>query len=117
MVKVFSFGDFNNLIAGFIVYDHIGNAIFGSNTNVHEYGNIKFEKEREYIINFKFTMPYIKNGNFTISPAIAEGIQNDHIQHHWIHNVLTFRIHSLREEATMGWLILNKDIEIRIDNE
>ena len=116
-IKVFSFDDLNDLIVGFIVYDHIGNAIFGSNTNVHEYGNIKFKKEREYIINFQFVMPHMKNGDFSISPAIAEGIQEKHIQHHWIHNILTFKMHSLREEATMGWLILNKDIEIRIDNE
>ena len=78
---------------------------------------IKFNKDKSYIIDFEFDIPYLRNGDFSISPAIAEGIQSEHIQHHWIHNMFNFKIRSISEESNMGWLILKNDIIIKVEDE
>ena len=116
-IKMYSSEHLNNLIAGFTVYDNLGNPIFGSNTYVHKFGMIKFNKDKSYIIDFEFDIPYLRNGDFSISPAIAEGIQSEHIQHHWIHNMFNFKIRSISEESNMGWLILKNDIIIKVEDE
>ena len=116
-VKMYSYDDINDLIAGFIAYDHLGNSIFGSNTYIHDYGKLDFKRNKKYTIEFTFIMPYLRNGDFSISPAIAEGIQNEHIQHHWVHNAVSFKINSLKEEGNMGWMILQNNINIRLLNE
>ena len=116
-MKMYSKENINDLIAGFIVHDHLGNPIFGSNTYIHNYGRLDFKAQKEYIINFTFKVPYLKNGDFTISPAIAEGTQGEHIQHHWVHNALHFKIYSLDEESKMNWIILLKKINIEVENK
>ena len=115
-VKMYSKENLNDLIAGFIVHDHLGNPIFGSNTHIHNYGRLDFKAEKEYIINFTFKMPNLRNGAFTISPAIAEGTQGEHIQHHWVHNALHFKIYSLDEESKMNWIILLKNIHVKVED-
>jgi len=113
-VKMYSYENLSDLIAGFIAYDHLGNPIFGSNTHIHNYGKLDFEKNKEYIIDFMFELPYLKNGDFSISPAIAVGTQGEHIQHHWVHDALTFKINSHNELAKMGWIAPIKNIKIKV---
>lgn len=118
--RVCAMDDVDNLIVGFIIFDHLGNAILGSNTNVHTCINsddLNVKKGHTYEVNFVFSLPNIRNGEYTISPAIAEGTQSEHIQHHWIHNMLNFHVHSLNKEAEMGWLVLNDDIKVEIIHE
>lgn len=118
-LKIHSISAIKNLIVGFIAYDYLGNSIFGSNTHVHECVNcnkIHFMDNKEYIVTFSFLLPHLKNGEYSISPAIAEGTQDDHIQHHWVHNALKFKIHSLNDEARMGWMLTDKNIKVEIKN-
>ena len=39
-------------------------------------------------------MPILPVGNYSITAAIANGTQEDHIQHHWIHDAILFRSES-----------------------
>lgn len=39
-------------------------------------------------VEFRFKFPYLLQGVYTLNVAIAEGLGDDHIQHHWIHDVL-----------------------------
>lgn len=104
-MKIFSYANLENIIIGFITYDYLGNEIFGVNTIMCNINNIKFQANKEYIFYFSFEMPKIRNGEFSISPAIAEGTQIDNIQHHWVHNALSFKIFSKDIASTMGFLI------------
>jgi lipopolysaccharide transport system ATP-binding protein len=39
-------------------------------------------------------MPILLTGNYSITVAIAEGTQSEHIQHEWRHDALMFQSHS-----------------------
>jgi len=113
-IKMFSTETIEHLISGFIVNDHLGNTIFGANTFVYSNISLTFKANYEYIIEYSFKLPFLKNGVFSISPAIAEGTQAEHIQHHWVHDALTFTINSRDKKAEMGWLLSLDRINIKI---
>jgi len=43
---------------------------------------------------FEFRMPILAIGDYSITAALAEGTQQDHVQHHWIHDALLLKPHS-----------------------
>jgi lipopolysaccharide transport system ATP-binding protein len=43
---------------------------------------------------FKFRMPILPMGDYSICVAVAEGTQMEHLQHHWIHDAILFKSHS-----------------------
>lgn len=45
-------------------------------------------------INMVFTMPILPLGDYSITVALAEGSQQEHIQHHWMHEALLLKSHS-----------------------
>lgn len=45
-------------------------------------------------VEFEFAMPTLPQGDYSIAVAIANGSQEDHEQHHWIHDALLFKSHS-----------------------
>lgn len=81
-----------NAIAGFTVFDRLGNNIFSLNSFLSN-DNIDTNAE-ECLFICQFTMPEVNEGVYTISPAIAIGTQSEHIMLHWVYdayeiNVLT----------------------------
>ena len=44
--------------------------------------------------SFDFSMPIMPLGDYTISVAVAEGSQVEHVQHQWVHDALAFKVHS-----------------------
>lgn len=83
-----------NPIAGFFVKDRLGQNLFGDNTflNYRNTGLI-FESGTRFIARFRFQMPYLPTGDFSITAAIAEGLeQTAAIQHHWIDDALLFQV-------------------------
>lgn len=103
----------DSVICGFVVNDNLGNPIFGANTYAHSDLRPDFGKGKEYIVEYRFVMPLLCNGLFSLSVAVAEGTQETHIQHHWIHDVFMFRITSCDVKATLGQLI--RDVGCEID--
>jgi lipopolysaccharide transport system ATP-binding protein len=82
-------------IVGFAVKDRLGQVLFGDNTWLSTLDNPLHLAFGERIrASFTFTMPRLPNGDYTISAAIAEGTAAEHQQHHWIHDALTFKVHS-----------------------
>ena len=113
-MKMKSLDRLTDLIVGFIVYDSLGGQIFGSNTEVHNYGKLSFNENEEYVVDFSFKMPLLRRGDFTISPAIAEGTQGTHIQHHWVHDAIEFNINPAGKLSTVGWMLAINDIKIKV---
>lgn len=82
-------------IVGFLVNDRLGQSIFGDNT-------INFSKQVPLIIapggkfeaEFEFRMPILPIGDYSITVALAEGNQQDHVQHHWMHDAILLKSHS-----------------------
>ncbi|ANN79917.1 ABC transporter ATP-binding protein [Bordetella flabilis] len=85
------------VIVGFQVKDRLGQVVFADNTyltyakepRVYEAGEV-------FDAAFHFAMPLLPTGDYVIGAAIAEGTQADHVQHHWLHDALAFRVHASR---------------------
>ncbi len=107
-----------NPIVGFIIKDKNGNTITGANSFVYRRNsNIKFFGTGKYIVKAEFQMPYFGNGEYLISPAIANGTQETHIQQHWVHDAIVFKIVSPDEDQRLGWSLCLKNTKFEEVND
>jgi len=87
--------DIHGAIIGFYVKDRLGQTLFGDNTCITTFGqavNVRLDKQFEAV--FEFNMPCLPRGVYSICVALAEGSQEEHVQHHWIHDAVLFESHS-----------------------
>ena len=81
-----------NPIVGFIVRDRLGQALFGGNTCLMTSGKFTaVEAGGRFVGTMEFLMPVLQPGEYTLSVALADGTQQQHVQHHWIHDALSFK--------------------------
>lgn len=85
-------------IFGFHVKDRLGQHLFGDNTylSYHEHP-MSFAAGDGMQARFRFRMPVLPNGDYSIDVALATGTQDDHTQQHWMHDALAFKA----SESTM----------------
>lgn len=101
-----------NPIYGFILKDSYGNQITGMNTHVYENEVKPLDKHKQRIVEIRFAMPNMKNGTYTISPALAEGTMESHIQHHWIHDAVVFNVTNKNAVNTVGWYYILDTVSV-----
>ncbi|WP_295392830.1 ABC transporter ATP-binding protein [uncultured Thiodictyon sp.] len=83
------------LIVGFLVKDRLGQPLFGDNTYLtYRNAPCNLGPGEKITARFAFRMPVLPVGDFSVTIAVAEGSQQDHIQHQWIHDALTFKSHT-----------------------
>ena len=79
-------------IIGFYVKDKLGQFLFGDNTYITTLGNAVHTEPNQLIVaEFGFVMPRLSKGEYSIGAAIADGTQDQHEQHHWIHDAMVFK--------------------------
>lgn len=85
----------NGPIVGFYLKDRLGQNLFGDNTYL-TYADTprQVPAGKGFEAVFSFRMPTLPGGDYSIAVAIAEGTQQDHIQHHWIHDAVVLKSHS-----------------------
>jgi lipopolysaccharide transport system ATP-binding protein len=82
-------------IVGFVVKDRLGQALFGENTFLSYMDQaLKVNCGEVLHAQFRFLMPRLMTGDYTLTVAIAEGTQDDHVQHQWIFDAMSFRSES-----------------------
>lgn len=82
-------------IIGFYIRDRLGQTLFGDNTYLsYRKKPIVCEKASQIAAEFTFAMPILPTGDYSISVAIANGTQEEHVQHHWIHEAILFKSES-----------------------
>jgi lipopolysaccharide transport system ATP-binding protein len=82
-------------ILGFYIKDRLGQYLFGDNTYLSYREMPVFVQQGETVeARFAFQMPLLPPGRYSVCAAIAEGTQEEHIQHHWIHDALVFESHA-----------------------
>ena len=82
-------------IVGFHFKDRLGQVIFADNTFLQYRMNVPFIRSgKMFAACFDFRMPVLPSGDYSVSPAIAEGSQDEHVQQHWIHDGLILRVHA-----------------------
>jgi lipopolysaccharide transport system ATP-binding protein len=82
-------------IIGFFVNDKLGQTLFGDNTyNFSKLAPLTLSSGQNFEAVFQFVMPILPAGNYSLTVALAEGTQQEHVQHHWMHDALLFKSHS-----------------------
>lgn len=82
-------------IIGFLFRDRLGQALFGDNTFITYAQNpLRVQSGQQLVARFAFRMPVLPVGDYTVTVAIAEGSQQEHVQHHWRHDALVLKSHS-----------------------
>lgn len=94
-VVVHCFQQLDSPIVGFFVKDRLGQQLFGDNTYLtYKDAPVICRGERDIVADFVFFMPILPAGTYSITVAIADGTQFEHVQHHWIHDALLFKSES-----------------------
>ncbi len=79
-------------IIGFTIKDSRGQALFGDNTYLRYSDYPPFcEAGARLEAEFCFLMPILPAGDYSVGVAIANGSQQAHIQHHWVHDAISFK--------------------------
>jgi lipopolysaccharide transport system ATP-binding protein len=103
-------------IIGFNIRNRLGQTIFGENTYpAYRDSPVCLLPGQRFIARFRFQLPLLPDGEYIINPALAEGRQDEHLQHHWLDEgvVLTVTQSDVRF-GVVGVPMLGIEIE-RID--
>ena len=90
-------------IVGFFIKDKLGQFLFGDNTYITTLDQpLDTNAQQMVVAEFSFVMPRLSKGEYSIGAAIADGTQEIHEQHHWIHDAVVFKSDSI---SSSGGLI------------
>jgi lipopolysaccharide transport system ATP-binding protein len=82
-------------IIGFQFKDRLGQIIFADNTYLaYQHRPQTVARGGELVARFEFRLPVLPTGDYSFSVALAEGSQDNHVQHHWLHEALVVRVHA-----------------------
>lgn len=82
-------------IVGFQFKDRLGQVIFSDNTFLtYQFDHKSVSQGIQIIAQFKFRLPILPSGDYSISAAIADGTQESHVQLNWMHDALILRVHA-----------------------
>jgi lipopolysaccharide transport system ATP-binding protein len=91
-VVVDALSDLARPIVGFYVKDRLGQYLFGDNTFLRYLATpVSVGRGQRLKARFRFRMPILPAGEYFVAPAVADGTQESHVQHHWLHEALRFR--------------------------
>ncbi|MBN2706060.1 MAG: ABC transporter ATP-binding protein [Deltaproteobacteria bacterium] len=99
-------------IVGFLVKNKLGIEIFGFNNLSLQTAITPLEAGETYRVSYSFVWPAIASDSYAISIAIAEGNQEKHTVHHWIHDVMTVEVLRLHQYQFGLIQIRNAGMEI-----
>lgn len=93
--------DIASVIVGFQLKDRRGQILFGDNTCVATLDEpVAIRAGEEQQGRFRFQMPLLQSGEYSVTVSVAEGTQQDHVQHHWLHDAVI--IQSLCASVSTG---------------
>lgn len=82
-------------IIGFQFKDRLGQVLFADNTFLsYQFDTPCAASGRMLVARFEFRLPVLPSGDYSIGVAIADGTQEDHVQHQWLHDAQIIRVHA-----------------------
>ena len=95
-VRLMSRVELRGPILGFYVKNTLGQMLFGDNTFLSTHGApdgrpVRVSAGDQLEATFRFTMPLLPWGDYTLTLGFADGTQDDHLIHHWVHDALAFK--------------------------
>jgi lipopolysaccharide transport system ATP-binding protein len=80
-------------IVGFYIKDKLGQQLFGDNTYLaYRDAPQSFVAGDTMAAIFRFQLPYLPPGDFSVTVALASGTPGDHLHHHWLEDCLFFHV-------------------------
>lgn len=79
--------DMKSLIVGFVLENNKGLPLFDINNYINQQQGIRGKAGEITEIIYEFTLPRLMKGTYILSTAIAEGTQEKHEMHTWLHGV------------------------------
>jgi len=116
-IKTLALKKIRNPIIGFVLKDRRGQVIFGQNTA--QLSNIEVpevEPNNYLTASFKFALPPLAKGDYSISTAFANGDLESVEQCHWLHDAHHLEIDPLNERYGMFEINI-KDVTIQTSHE
>ncbi|NLY16455.1 MAG: ABC transporter ATP-binding protein [Gammaproteobacteria bacterium] len=90
-VRCRAFEHIQQPILGFFIKDRLGQPLCGYNTLKKLDAWHSLAAGDQQTITFSFYLPLLATGTYTITVALAAGTQHEHVQHHWVHDILSFK--------------------------
>jgi lipopolysaccharide transport system ATP-binding protein len=117
IVKIRANVDIENPIVGFHVKDRLGQALFGDNTYLQYRGsNLRVMAGKTIEVKFVFELPFLQSGEYSVTAAVASGTLEQHVQHHWLHDSMIFKVHSPFRNGVMVAIPM-RSITLEIEDE
>ncbi|MDY4294404.1 MULTISPECIES: ABC transporter ATP-binding protein [unclassified Xanthomonas] len=80
-------------LIGFFVKDRLGQSLFGEHTYTHVQP-MAVEAQTGLEASFRFTLPLLPNGEYSMTVSIADGDPYAHTQHCWLHDAVLIQVSS-----------------------
>ena len=93
-------------LVGFTLRNRLGDVVTATNTEQANASLAPLEAGEEVDVAFTFDWPSFTGGNFSISPAIADGTIYAHNMCDWVENPLIVQAHN--PHGVFGWLSLDQ---------
>ena len=94
-IKATTSVDLYRPILGFQLKDRLGQIVFGDNTYFsYRFNPVFCAAGSVFQGSFTFRMPILPVGDYVVDVAVADGVQDDHVQHHWMNSAITFKSHT-----------------------
>ena len=101
-------------IIGFTVKDHLGQWVLGDNTFItYQTTPVPVAAGQILEATFEFYMPTLRVGSYSIDCAIADGTQEEHVQHQWVHDAVAFVSHSAYGHSLYGVTMRHINLEVQ----
>lgn len=82
----------DDVIIGFTLTNNKGTILLSENTYAKSSRGIHTEKGMHLVTEFRFVMPKFRSGQYEISPAVALGVQENHVNLTWLHSVVAVEL-------------------------
>lgn len=95
IVRARALQDLARPVLGFLVKDRLGQDLFGENTlPVTALAPRPVQAGEAFEATYSFRLPMLPNGEYAVMASVADGDQQDNVQHHYLHNALILTVAS-----------------------
>jgi lipopolysaccharide transport system ATP-binding protein len=95
-------------IVGFYIKDRLGQLLFGDNTFWETVPQFPIAAGQRAAVHFRFRWPAMAKGSYALTVAVADGIQDNHIHRHWMHDAVIFEVLSSSARLAMVGVQMNR---------
>jgi lipopolysaccharide transport system ATP-binding protein len=82
-------------IIGWVIKDKLGQTLFGDNTHLsYQFKPVQIAVGARFHATFRFQFPYLPSGDYLVTLAVADGTQDSHVMHQWLHDAIILRVAS-----------------------